>query len=218
MSSPLYGIEGWEVRHLAALVKTVGGPETARRLLTCGKVTVTFDEGSKEATVAAVAPKRKNVLGQAGTVQFPECTDAFDPRAFYQTRSGLYVWDEFCQRVVATAKPVASLPAMEGAYFDLIKDANDAAIRRELPAEHVFEDASEFCARLAGLLKRQAGGVEGDLVANGYANIFCVRGVTGGVFAVSVYWFFDGRGWGVSAYQLVGGGWSAGCRAFSRNH
>ncbi|MEK7650128.1 MAG: hypothetical protein AAB367_04210 [Patescibacteria group bacterium] len=156
-------------------------------------------------------------LARVGEITLPARPDAFDPAAFYKTRESLYVWDGFRDRILPAARPVESLPAIKAISFDLAKPANDAEIRRELPEHHVFENAFAFSAYLAGMILRQPKGRAGALLANGYANIFYVRGVNAEVFAVSVRWNSDGGEWCVRAYPRLDRRWVAGYRVFSSN-
>lgn len=217
MSTPLQDVKDWSRGDLAAVVKKIGGPSIARRLLDYHEVTVIFDEERSKATVGSVKPLRSQVkrLRRAGTVILPKRT-SFDPQKFWQTRSGLYVWKEFHSCVAAAAKPVTSLPAREIASFDLIEYATNGQIWCELPQGYLFEDASEFSAHLAGMIERQEGGSDGDLITTGYMNIFYVRGVARRVFSVCVSWSTGSRRWGVSAYDLGDYPWHAGGRTFSR--
>lgn len=157
-------------------------------------------------------------LRRLGTIQLPERTNVFDPQQFFQVRQGLFVWDAFRERIVAAAWSTLLLPATEIASFDLVTRANDEAIQSELPDGHVFEDAGEFCACLAGMLECQKqGDAAGDLITTAYANIFYVRGVAGEVFAVNVYWDKGYREWLVNVYPLNADPWDAGRRVFSRS-
>lgn len=202
-----------------ALLNKLGGMDVVLKILGAKKVTVTVDEEKGEATVAVVKPSRSPAtrLRRASTAALPERTSVFDPDKFFQTQTGRYIWDYFRDRVVAAAKPVESLPAAEIASFDLVKNATDMQIQGELPEGHVFEDTSVFCAYLATMIERQEGGAAGDLLANGYANIFYVCGVAGEVFAVRAYWYAVRREWFVHAYFLGARQWRAGPRVFSRN-
>ena len=66
------------------------------------------------------------------------------------------------------------------------------------------------------LLKRQAKGEPGELLTNGYANIFYVRDSAGELRAVDVRWYGDG--WGVRAYSVANPSeWGEGNQVFSRN-
>ncbi len=68
MSAALEMVKGWSVGQLAALVHKMGD-ENAQRMLTCRKVTVTFDDTNQSAAITAVSL----VL---------DCTKLFDPVAF----------------------------------------------------------------------------------------------------------------------------------------
>ena len=197
-----------------ALGIKLGGRDRVRELQICDKVTVKFDAARKEATVEAEKPSQ-SCLRLYGKVDLPARPDHFDPQAFFKTGRGLYVWDDFVNRILSVARPTETLPQTTFESWSLLKNATDAQIRSELPADHIFEDASTFCAYLASMIG-QPGGAEGSLLNNGYANIFYVRGVAVEVFAVDVRWFAGARGWGVSAVSLGGRQWGAGGRAFSR--
>lgn len=138
--------------------------------------------------------------------------ESHDPQAFYQTRKGLYVWPEFKSRVLSSAKPVSNLSALSLNSYELTENMYDKDIKAELPAGHVFEDPSELCARIEQMISKQPNGEEGDLLNNGYANLFDLPG-----YVVDVHWDGDYREWYVYAWELDDDRWHAGCRVFSRN-
>lgn len=138
----------------------------------------------------------------------------FNPAEYFRTRPGLYVWEGFTKQILSVAAP-ATAPNVKLREYNLPRNMTDAEIQAELGEGHVFTNASEFCATLAQMLDAQWSGEEGDLLANGYANIFYVRGSAGEVFAVRVLWHADYREWRVHAYRLDGSRWFAGSRAFS---
>jgi hypothetical protein len=107
-------------------------------------------------------------------------------------------------------------PASVGKSFDLPHGMSDAGIRENLGANHVFEDAKAFLLWLSGALERQSNGEEGDLLVNGYANIFYVRGAGGAVFVVQIYWRAGDGKWCAFASRLDHHWWNAGNRAFPR--
>lgn len=138
----------------------------------------------------------------------------FTAADYYQTRSGLDIWDSFGCVIGVAGEPVLTTPATKVTSFDLVANSTDEQIRAELPEDHVFPDASLFCSHLASLIDRQPNGKEGTLLNNGSANTFYVN-IGDRVVAVRVYWLADGRGWLVRAYELRDSTWGAGSRVFS---
>ncbi len=138
---------------------------------------------------------------------------AYDPKGF-KTRKGLWVSGDFQSRVGSKAKPVKDVGTITLTSGDLVKNAYDKEIKADpvMPANHVFTSESEFVAYLDQMVSKQPNGEEGDLLNNGYWNIFYVAGCV-----VSVGWGGDDREWSVSAWELDVGSWSAGCRAFGCN-
>ncbi|MBU1092177.1 hypothetical protein KJ836_00620 [Patescibacteria group bacterium] len=161
---------------------------------------------------------KPSVLGAPYQITLPALTGSSDPKKFFKTRNGndgLYVWDGFRDRILSVTDEVESLLGSTISSFDLSKAATDADIRNELPEGHVWQDASAFCACLAGLIERQKNGEEGDLITTGCANIFYVVGIDGEVFTVHVSWYSDARKWRIRASTLDDFQWLADSRAFS---
>lgn len=154
-------------------------------------------------------------LRRVGTVSIPRRRKKSDPREFFTTRDGLYVWNDFHDRILPVVTPVQSVRKASLPVFELTKAMTDEEIRTELGNGHVFEDASVFCLYLEELLMRQKNGESGDLRTDGYATIFYVRGVNSEVFAVSVHWSADDRQWLVRACRLDGFRCFAGYRVLS---
>ena len=144
-------------------------------------------------------------------------TDVFSPQELTASKD-IWLSPEFIERILSVAEnfqPTDDIQSPSG--FDIVELASDREIRSELPNDHVFE-ASEFCWRLKMMTRAQPEGKKGDLLNNGYANIFYVRGKGGEVFAVHVSWDGSGWQWDVRCCRLDGhGGWLQGGRAFSRN-
>lgn len=195
--------QNWTSGQLNALVKKLGGEEVARGIL----------DGTVPFTVTARAHE---FLRTAGELTLPASTVLFDPAAYFQTRKGLWVSDSFRHQILKYAHGVDSTARVTLSVFDLVKSANDAEIRSELPEDHVFEDASEFSATLAKMIDLQPIGKDGILLTSGYWNIFYVQRV-GGVVAVFVYWHGHARRWYVYARPLDDLRWFEGRRAFSRS-
>lgn len=166
------------------------------------------------AEVLACAFTISKVLCGKRVETLPARRGPFNPERVFRTGSGLYVWDDFRTRIALRAKSVESAYEMQLASFTLTEQATDAQIRAELPEGHVFEDTGIFCCHLAGMIEAQAGGIEGVLLNNSYANIFYVQALVE-VFAVSVVWHADARRWSVNASRLRGRNWIADYRVFS---
>ncbi len=93
----------------------------------------------------------------------------------------------------------------------LTKDSLDKAILAELGTL-----AETTLTEMFAMMEAQADGTEGDLLTNGYANIFYVKDVNNVLRAVSASW--SGGGWGVGAGSVEDpDGWLADGRVFSRN-
>ena len=132
-----------------------------------------------------------------------------DPDAFYRTRTGLYVWDDFRSRIVKNAKSSEAGLVVKVDNAELMRDLTDAEIEGALPKSHIF-DETVLCVLIAGLIAKQANGEEGTLQSNGYANLFYTSSCV-----VSVYWFAGNREWDVYTWERSDGRWSAGFRVFS---
>lgn len=137
---------------------------------------------------------------------------------FFKTRKGLWVSEEFTKRILAPALEMEdTVPASVGEPYDLPKNMADKEILEKL-GHKVFENPRALLLSLARLIDAQWGGKEGDLLNNGYANLFYVRGRNekgeSEVFAVRVLWR-AGRGlWYVYAFRLDDHTWGGGHRAF----
>lgn len=168
-------------------------------------------DGVKQFLAGTVEVVVKSVLALVNNcVQFA-AVDTHDPQAFYQARAGLWVSDEFRSRILSKAKPVKKLMAAVGKSYDLTQNVYDREITPSLPKDYVF-DESEVCARITTMIQKQPNGEEGDLLNNGYANLFYVAGCV-----VYVYWNADSRKWNVYAWRLDDVCWRADFRVFSRN-
>lgn len=151
-------------------------------------------------------PEAKKVLCLHRTLSVGSSQEPFDADAFFVTRPGLWVSDNFKRLVLPKAKTV--LPATTSIQsFDLMQNACDREIKAELPENH------EVALRhIAVFLKAQEGGKSGSLLTNGYWNISYFAGLV-----VGVGWRAVHRGWDVSAWHLGGLRWGAGYRVFSSN-
>lgn len=93
----------------------------------------------------------------------------------------------------------------------LLRNSLDLGIRAEIGEDN--EETS--LAHLHQCLKRQGNGEKGDLLTNGWANIFYIRDTDGNLWAVSACWG-DG-GWRLAAGSVVHpNDWDADGQVFSR--
>lgn len=105
------------------------------------------------------------------------------------------------------AKVEENVPAATLSSRRLTQSSVDGPIKAELGEGHEV-----FLAWLFEKIEAQADGCEGELLINGYANIFYVDGRV-----VHVYWYAGG-GWYVDADEVTDPyAWSADDRVFSRN-
>lgn len=132
-------------------------------------------------------------------------TNSFDLAKFYQTRTGLYVFDVFID--CFDLKFVGSSSRRLYMTAHLKANACDTDIRRELSEMHLsrLEDIASF-------IKRQSGGRLGFLLNNGCVNIFYVKGKNGEIFAVPIRWDAKDGDWCVGAWTIDSGNWNVGDR------
>lgn len=136
-------------------------------------------------------------------------TERHDPDTFYQTRSGLYVWGDFHSQIVVRAKPTEAGATFRVESFDLTANLTDEKIEDFLPKAHFF-DETKLCGTIAGLIARQPNGEVGELVNNGYANLFYTVS-----YVVLVRWDAGRRRWIVGTWRRGAFRWRAGRRVFS---
>lgn len=147
------------------------------------------------ATVSVLKPAIKTVLTLVNNkVVYEEIAD-FDPHTFFKPTEELGVSASFLENILPRAKGVGKLPTVNGKAFDLTKDAEDKFIVLGLPKGHTFR-VSGMLARIAKKIEAQPDGKEGDLLNNGYDNLF--YGVRGFVIRVVRHngnhqWYVDAR-------------------------
>jgi hypothetical protein len=78
-------------------------------------------------------------------------TSPHDPDAFYQTRTGLYVYSDFYGRIVRQAKPTQSASPVTLKRFVLERDVADEDIEAALGPNHMFTE-SEVCWIVAEMI------------------------------------------------------------------
>lgn len=138
-----------------------------------------------------------------------------DPDAFYKTREGLYVTDDFRRNIVGVAKPTdAGAKWKKMRRFELTVNATGTDLKSARPQG--IWSATEFCPWLCAKLAKQPNGKAGELLNDGRATLFLVEGANGGVFVVNVHWRAGHSEWHVYAWKL-GNEWDAGDQLVPRN-
>ncbi|GMU74466.1 MAG: hypothetical protein AMXMBFR44_6630 [Candidatus Campbellbacteria bacterium] len=147
----------------------------------------------------------------------PATTDLF---TFFANRPGLYVSPGFRAHILAPALEMEeAAPAQAGMPYVPPTGMTDTQILENLGEDCMFPNARAFCRYLEYAITAQWGGTSGgNLLTNGYANIFYVRGrnekCESEAFTVCVYWYIGLSSLDVDVYQLGARSWSQGIRAF----
>jgi hypothetical protein len=168
-------------------------------------------EGANRFLSGAAEVVLKNILSLVNDKIVSDAIKIFVPHVFYQMRDGLWISDSFRDNVLFKAGATKNLPMAVLKSFRLTKDASDRGIMPCLSQNYEF-DISEALARIAQMIEQQSGGKEGNLLNNGYANLFYVP-----CSVVFVRRNADNRTWNVGSWLLDGNVWGAGCRIFVRN-
>lgn len=130
--------------------------------------------------------------------------ESFDPAAFFKSDKdeqpdGIKFWlsdsnftDNFLGKVETNVAP-ATLR-----IHKLREEASDGEIIPELGGEEIVETT---LFHLYQMIKRQPSGEDGDLLTDGYVNIFYIRDQRGELWAVYCYWY--GGGWSVYVFPVT---------------
>lgn len=151
-------------------------------------------------------PKSKRLKAAQSGIALKLGSD-HNPAEYFKSDTGLYVWDNFSERVLRTATLIKKGSTFKLRSYDLVESSTDQQIEQALPPKHLFTN-SEVCAIIASLIAKQKKGENGALLITGYANLFYTEQCV-----VYVYW--SGDGWFVFAWQRFGNGWRADGRVFS---
>jgi hypothetical protein len=152
------------------------------------------------------------------TVTIPATTEKFVAKDKFKVDTGRkakvkisYIGDNFKSWFMGKTEEPFAGSTVYGRKLN--KGSVDGPILAELGGQ---EKAETTLSELFAMMERQANGESGELLTNGYANIFYVRDIDGTLRAVDVYW--RGGGWYVDA-DSVGHpfGWRAVRCVFSRN-
>jgi hypothetical protein len=193
-----------------AVINKLGGEEKLDSLLAGKLKVVPVDKAGKMAKTS-----RPKLLVRDGSYSAVTLNERHVPGLFYRDRGGLCVFPDFLGNVVSAAMSTeAGKKFKKVLCFKLATDATGEQLKSERP-DSVWT-ATYFCAWLAAKLQKQPNGERGELLNTGWANLFLVEGINGGVFVVGVVWGSGGREWVVSTGRL-GYAWNAGRRFASRN-
>ncbi len=147
------------------------------------------------------------------TIQAP----SVNIKDFFQTSDTLFVDPDFTSWILGNlSDEIPKNKAELVKAFDLSENMSDSQIT--LHAKTLgFDPKSHPLApdQIKEMIEAQPNGTEGEMLTNGYSNIFYVVGKDGVLFAVRVRWFSGNGQWRVYAYRLdQGGEWRAGDRVF----
>ncbi|MEX2405065.1 MAG: hypothetical protein WD579_00515 [Candidatus Paceibacterota bacterium] len=195
----------WTIGQLNALVKKIG-EENARRIL------------SDEIQFQLVEPEKPRIL------EFFSTTTARGAKEFIakdnfregkETDGVSIIWLGSNFKSHFLGKIEENVEDTELKIHRLREYSRDIPIIHELGGEEIVETS---LSHLWSLLKRQGQGEDGDLLTNGYANIFYIRDSQGVLWAVRALWFSGRRGWYVEAYSIeYPSRWDGGYQVFSRD-
>jgi len=174
---------------------------------------------------AKLEVKLVQILNWIGTTTISATTEKFVAKDKFRKDSKevkFYgIWNNFTEWFLSgNGKIEEPIDEKELRYGKLIKSSVDGPIVEELggeaKAETTLTELHDLLKKQANGLKKQANGEEGDLLTNGYANIFYVKDTSGVLRAVRVIW--RGVGWRVRADSVeYPHDWFVGFRVFSRN-
>jgi len=215
--------DGWTYGETEALLNIIGGADVARKVL----------RGESKLTVVEIVPQP--LLTLAGTVKVQPVNKLGVNEFFNENNSSVkisYVGDNFKTWFYGKVEVQPNADETEpgegpyrtlgenGAdksvlcYYTLNRSSVDGPIIKELGGE---DKVKTTLFHIAALMWKQPDGKQGALLTNGYANIFYVRDVNGGFWAVSVYWDADVSGWDVHAFSVSNPSrWGVGCQVFSQ--
>jgi hypothetical protein len=144
--------------------------------------------------------------------------EGFDPGNFFRDRRdemNLRIWDSFKEGILKGARMISGQQTESFSSKDLNVKSSDSEIINDLGLKPMELDSVLWA--IAELIKKQPKGEPGDLLNNGYANLFYVRSGES-VLVIGARWDSAGDEWRLGSCGLGElSGWSAGVRVFSRN-
>ncbi len=164
----------------------------------------------------SLVPGKSKLLESVTTLAFPgtkrfAAADRFKVDISKKAKVKIaFLWDNFRNNFVE--KIEENVPAGDVRVHKLVKSSVDKPIIAELGDAH-----ETHLADLWAMLERQPNGEKGDLLVNGYANIFYVKDKNGNLWAVDAGWHAGRGGWDVGADPVSDSGrWRGGSRVVSR--
>ena len=146
-----------------------------------------------------------------------EVSGLFNPSEYFISRDGLNVTREFTARILSLYNGPVKKRGLEGvAHVDLLKNIHDSVIIGEhLGGMDEVRKHAFTPDQIADQIDKQKDGGDGELLVNGFANIFYVIGEDGELFSVHVTCRSGHDHWQVHAKKLdEDRGWHGGRRVF----
>jgi hypothetical protein len=135
-----------------------------------------------------------------------------NPDAYFRTRTGLWVSNDFRSHIVAKAQWYPAGTSSIVVNVDEISQEDGAAdkeIEGALPTRHLF-DETDVCAIVETMISKQPNGMEGDLENTGKVNLFYTSS-----YVVRVGWRAVNVRWYVETWRRDESRWDTGGRVFS---
>src|SRR3990172_7753848 len=172
------------------------------------KSTIERVQNQKSLFTSALKKRVLKNLALMAEILIPEVkkfivSDKFQHRAKDEMGIKTYLYDNFASWIINPMKgeKVSLAAPLKLEKFKLEKAMHDTEIQKELGNPGPIH-ITQFLPLLWTMLVKQANGEEGDLLVNGYANIFHVELENGPVVAVDAFWFAGDREWILDAYEL----------------
>lgn len=157
--------------------------------------------------------ERKEILVQRRHI-FLSIEIPFNSQDFFNGPAAPYVDEYFREQILACVGVMRKSPGFGVNSQLLTENLSDVEITQRLPDHYLFNNASDFCACLAAMINRQQYGQAGELLANGYGNIFYVSGKAEQTVAANLYWGLGRHEWFLFAAPLATSIRRAGSRIF----
>ncbi len=154
-------------------------------------------------------------LQPSSEITFTEEAGIFDPQKFYRSGKNIHIGEGFEGYILSLAEGGSHLSKSSIKSFNLVKSADDKRVQLELPKGYVFENLNMFCTQLGVMLTSEIETKKGNLISNGHANLFYVRGEGIDIIAVDVRQYVGTKVWYLRAVHPSNMWWHDGLRVFS---